>query len=42
MGSTTQLEGKRILIVEDEYFVADDLRRVFAAGGAEVTGRSRR
>jgi DNA-binding response OmpR family regulator len=32
------LAGCRILIVEDEYFLADDFRQIFAARGAEVLG----
>ena len=32
------LLGKRILIVEDEYFIADELKKVFADGGAVVVG----
>ena len=32
----TMLAGRRILIVEDRYFVADDLRRVLTRRGAEV------
>ena len=32
------LTGRRILLVEDEYFLADDLRRLFEASGAEVIG----
>lgn len=31
-----RLHGRRILIVEDRYFVADDLRQLFAKHGAEV------
>lgn len=31
-----RLDGRRILIVEDRYFVADDLRQLFAKHGAEV------
>ncbi len=34
----TVLSGRRILIVEDRYFVADDLRRFFARAGAEIVG----
>jgi DNA-binding response OmpR family regulator len=30
--------GQRILIVEDEYFLADDLRRTLGKSGAEVLG----
>ena len=33
-----RLGGKRILIVEDEYFIASDLQRALAAEGAEVVG----
>ncbi|OWW00118.1 transcriptional regulator [Rhizobium sp. R72] len=32
------LAGKRILIVEDEYFVADETRKALVAAGAEVIG----
>ncbi|CCM78155.1 response regulator [Rhizobium mesoamericanum] len=32
------LKGKRILIVEDEYFVADETRRALQAVGAKVIG----
>ncbi|WP_336490592.1 response regulator [Methylobacterium nigriterrae] len=38
MSATTPLAGCRVLVVEDEYFIADDLRRQFAACGAEVLG----
>jgi len=33
-----ELGGKRILLVEDEYYIADDLRRILEAVGAEVVG----
>ena len=33
-----QLNGKRVLIVEDEYYLADDLRRALCAAGANVIG----
>jgi DNA-binding response OmpR family regulator len=33
-----QLSGKRILLVEDEYYIADDVRRTLIAAGAEVLG----
>ena len=33
-----QLSGQRILIVEDEYFVADDLAQQLEAAGAEIMG----
>lgn len=32
------LAGKRILVVEDEYFIASDLARAFKAEGAIVVG----
>lgn len=32
------LNGKRVLIVEDEYYLADDIRRVLTAAGANVIG----
>ena len=32
------LSGRRILIVEDEYLIADDLRSTLAAMGVEVLG----
>ena len=32
------LEGRRVLIVEDEYLLASDLARAFRARGAEVAG----
>lgn len=32
------LAGKRILIVEDEYFIASDLKRALAGHDAEVVG----
>jgi len=32
------LAGKSILVVEDEYFVADDLKRALSAQGATVIG----
>lgn len=36
--STETLEGKRILIVEDEYHLAQDMAADFAAAGAVVVG----
>jgi DNA-binding LytR/AlgR family response regulator len=39
MSSLTQrLGGRRILLVEDEYFIAQDLRRSFAEVGADIIG----
>jgi CheY-like chemotaxis protein len=32
------LRGKRILLVEDEYLIAQDMARTFAAAGATVIG----
>jgi DNA-binding NtrC family response regulator len=32
------LTGKRVLVVEDEYYIADDMRRMIAAAGATVVG----
>jgi CheY-like chemotaxis protein len=32
------LSGCRILVVEDEYFLADDMFRVLSASGAEIIG----
>jgi CheY-like chemotaxis protein len=34
----TPLTGRRILVVEDEYFLADDIGRAFRALGAEIAG----
>jgi DNA-binding response OmpR family regulator len=33
-----QLGGRRVLVIEDEYFIADDLRQMLADVGAEVIG----
>ena len=35
---SASLEGRRVLVVEDEYFVADDLDRALTGLGAEVLG----
>lgn len=35
---TGLLAGKRVLVVEDEYFIASDLRRQLAREGAEIVG----
>jgi DNA-binding response OmpR family regulator len=32
------LEGKRILVVEDEYYLADDIVRALRSRGAEIVG----
>lgn len=34
------LAGKHVLVIEDEYFIAADLKRALAAAGAEVVGPS--
>ena len=34
----TGLAGRRVLMVEDEYFLADDMRQAFEGGGIEVLG----
>ena len=33
-----RLSGTRVLLVEDEFYIADDLRRALAGSGAEVIG----
>ena len=33
-----ELNGARVLLVEDEYYIADDLRRTLKGAGAEVVG----
>jgi CheY-like chemotaxis protein len=33
-----ELSGRRVLIVEDEYFVADDITRALIRAGAEIVG----
>ena len=35
---SVSLAGRRILVMEDEYFLADDIRRVLASTGATVIG----
>lgn len=37
-GSRMPLTGRKILLVEDEYFIVDDLVRSFKASGADVLG----
>jgi two-component SAPR family response regulator len=34
------LQGRRILVVEDEYYIADDLARALAERGAHILGPS--
>jgi CheY-like chemotaxis protein len=36
--ANTSLEGRRVLVIEDEYFIADDISRALATLGAEVIG----
>lgn len=36
--ATGLLRGQRVLVVEDEYLLAEELRRALAAAGAEVIG----
>lgn len=38
MGCVMALDGKRILVVEDEYLIAADLKRSLRDRGAEVVG----
>jgi len=33
-----ELKGRRIFVVEDEYFLADDIGKTFRALGAEIAG----
>lgn len=37
-GRLSGLAGKRILVVEDEYFIADDMNQALTAAGAVVLG----
>ncbi len=37
-GQGLDLSGARVLLVEDEYYIADDLRRILDAAGASVVG----
>ena len=38
MASTKTLAGRRILIVEDDFFIADDFAATFEGAGAQVVG----
>jgi DNA-binding response OmpR family regulator len=38
VGSYKPLNGRRVLVVEDEYFIADEIRQGLVALGAEVVG----
>jgi DNA-binding response OmpR family regulator len=33
-----ELDGRQILVVEDEYLIADDIREALSAAGADVLG----
>jgi DNA-binding response OmpR family regulator len=33
-----ELNGARVLVIEDEFYIADDLRRTLKAAGAELVG----
>lgn len=38
-GETAQhFQGRRVLLVEDEYFIADDMARTLRASGAQIVG----
>ena len=37
-GAKTSLTGTRVLVVEDEYYLADDLSRALKSVGAELVG----
>jgi CheY-like chemotaxis protein len=36
--SSAPLAGRRLLVIEDEYFIADDIARALAGLGAEIIG----
>jgi CheY-like chemotaxis protein len=36
--SMNELSGRRVLVLEDEYFIADDIARTLEQAGAEVVG----
>lgn len=38
MDGTSQLQGARVLVVEDEYLIADDLASALRKAGAETVG----
>jgi DNA-binding NtrC family response regulator len=37
-GGSDRLNGCRVLVIEDEYFLADDLERILKRNGADVIG----
>ena len=36
--ATRRLNGRRVLVVEDDYFLADDLARGFGEAGVDIVG----
>jgi ActR/RegA family two-component response regulator len=38
MATVAREAGRRVLLVEDEYFIADDMARAFEAEGVDVVG----
>lgn len=36
--SARVLSGRKVLVVEDDYFIADETRRMLATNGAEILG----
>ena len=38
ISGVAQLSGRRVLVVEDEYYIADDLRRSLSRAGAKIIG----
>jgi CheY-like chemotaxis protein len=38
MPQNTSLAGRKVLLVEDEYFIVQDMARAFEASGADVIG----
>jgi len=39
MTDSQQLQGRRLLVVEDDYFLAEELMKGLQSAGAEVVGR---
>ena len=37
-GEQDALPGRKVLLVEDDYFIADEMRRMLSKNGAEVLG----
>ena len=37
-GQARPVDGARVLVIEDEYYIADDLRRLLGSAGARVVG----